>query len=211
VRKTLVIVLGALLLLPLGAMGAQAAKPDKYDNKFFDAYWNSRRKIDHDTYLKTTWYSGVYVSGDSSFWSDLYKNTELCHRLDGRDRCSQRANWYDSIDSLGSGSFTIDTRLNSGQLTATYELHDYSAHHQPLVGITAVTVDLVGVGTVTKSTQRYTYSDGCNTYRYSGRSKSRSAEASGTYQIGTDAARNFGTSDDSTMSAGTSIEVSHTC
>jgi hypothetical protein len=211
VRKALVILLGALLLLPLGATASRAAKPERYDNKFFDAYWNSRRKIDHDTYLKITWYSGVYVSGEGSFWSDLYKNTDLCHRRDGRDRCQQRANWYDSIDSLGSGSFTIDSRLEGGQLTATYELHNYSGRHHPLVGITTVTIDLVGVGTVTKRTERYTYDDGCNTYRYSGRSKNRDADASGTYQIGTDAARNFGTTDNSSMSVGTAIEVTHNC
>src|SRR5207244_1207753 len=62
VRKALVVLLGALLLLPLGATGAQAAKPEKYDNTFFNAYWNSRRKVDNDTYLRTTWYSGVYLS-----------------------------------------------------------------------------------------------------------------------------------------------------
>jgi hypothetical protein len=211
VRKALVVLLGAVLLLPLGATGAQAAKPEKYDNTFFNAYWNSRRKVDNDTYLRTTWYSGVYLSGNDSFWSDLYKNTEVCQKLEGRDRCHQKTNWYDSIDSLGSGSFTIDSRLDGGQLTATYRLRDYSGHTHTLVGITTITVDLVGVGNVSKSTERYTYTDGCNTYRYSGRSKSRNAEASGTYQIGTDAARNFGTTDNAYMSTGTSIELAHSC
>lgn len=210
-RKALVILWGALLLVSMGGTGAQAAKPDRYQNKFFDAYWNSRRKVDNDTYLRIQWYSGVYVSGEGDFWSDLYKHVDVCQKRDGRDRCHQKANWYDSIDSLGSGTFSIDGRLDVGQLTATYRLKDYSEQHHPLVGVTAVTVDLVGVGDVTKRSERYTYSDGCNTYRYSGRSKDRDAEASGTFQIGTDVARSFGTTDNAFMSAGTSIEVDHTC
>jgi hypothetical protein len=210
-RRALVVLLGTMLLFPLGATGAGAARPEKYDNRFFNAYWNTRRKVDNDTYLRTTWYSGVYTSGEGDFWSDLYKDVERCQKLDGRDRCRQKTYWYDSINDIGSGSFTIDSRLDGGQLTATYQLRDRSGHDHQLIGSTLVTVDLAGVGNVSKSTERYTYDDGCNSYRYSGKSKSRDAQASGTYQIGTDAARSFGTTDNAYMSAGSSITVEHNC
>jgi hypothetical protein len=210
-RRAIVVLLGALLLVPAWATGASAAKPQKYDNQFFNAYWNSRRKVDHDTYLRITWYSGVYVSGDTDFWSDLYKDVESCQKQTGHDRCHQKSYWYDSINSIGDGSFTIDRTLNGGNLTATYRLRDRSGRHSTLIGNTTVNVDLVGVGDVSKSTERYTYSDGCETYRYSGRSKSRSAQASGTFTIEGGDSGNFGTTDNAYMSAGSSISIEHDC
>ena len=206
-RRTIVVLVGALLLVPAWTTGASAAKPERYDNRFFNAYWNSRRKVDHDTYLRVTWYSGVYASGDDDFWSDLYKDVERCQKRDGRDRCHQKTFWYDSINSIGSGSFDIASTLDGGNLTATYRLRDGSTR----IGPTTVNVDLTGVGDVTKSTERYTYDDGCNSYRYSGKSKSRDAQASGTFQIEGGDVQSFGTTDNAYMSAGTSITISHEC
>jgi len=210
-RRAIVVLVGALVLLPAWTTGASAARPERYDNRFFNAYWNSRRKVDRDTYLRITWYSGVYTSGADDFWSDLYKDVERCQKLNGRDRCHQTSYWYDSIDSIGDGSFDIDRTLNGGTLTATYRLRDRSGHRSTLIGDTTVNVTLVGVGDVSRSTERYTYSDGCETYRYSGKSKSRDAEASGTFRIeGGDGGR-FGTTDNAYMSAGTSITIEHDC
>lgn len=210
-RKVLAVLIGASLLVPFGAIAANAAKPSRYTSTSFNAYWDTRRKIDNDTYLRIEWYSGVYDSGEGNQWSDLYKDVERCDKRVGHDRCHQKTWWYDSIDNFGTGGFTVDRRLDTGHLDATYRLVSYDHGGRTLVGVTSVSVDLVGVGDLNKTRYSYTDQEGCSKYTYSGRSESRSATATGTYTIGDAAPANFGSTDNANMSAGTNVEVVHTC
>src|SRR6266571_8858038 len=142
-QRFAVLVLSMALFVTLGTNPAGAAKPDHYRSQVFNAYWNSRRKIDRTTYVRTQWYAGVYSSNDQ-FFSDLYKDVVRCTRHAGHTRCRSVSDWYGSIRHLGAGSFSIDQKLDTGTLTATYRLRDSRAG--TLVGVTAVSVALVGVG-----------------------------------------------------------------
>jgi hypothetical protein len=206
-RRVLASVVGVMLLLPLGALGARAA-PEKYPSKFFNAYWNTRAKIDSTDYKKIQWYSGVYDSGDGNFWSDLYRSVQRCEKRDGPDRCHGGSFWYGDINDLGDGTFTMDSTLTTGHLDATYRLHTWQNGQRILIGKTAISVDLVGTGDVTRSSESYTYTSGCYRYSYRGHSKNRDADATGTYQIGSDPAKDFGgVSDFAYMSVGKAIEL----
>jgi hypothetical protein len=207
-RRLIVLILGVAVLATLSASPASAAKPDRYRSQIFNAYWNSRRKISNTTYDKTQWYAGVYSSGDE-FFSDLYRNVQQCTRHAGQTRCKEISDWYGSIRALGTGSFVIDRKLDTGTLTATYRLDD--AQSGQFVGVTAVTVNLIGVGDVGTDRYRETYTDGCRTFRYSSKSSHRNAYATGTFQIGTQAAVKFGFTADAFMSRGSALEFSKSC
>ncbi len=206
-RRVFTVVVGAMLLASLGVPGASAA-PQKYNSKVFNAYWTTRQWIDSDTYLRTTWYSGVYESGDG-FWSDLYKDVERCDQRAGNDRCKSVRFWYGDINDLGTGSFTMDSKLASGHLTATYKLQTYKRGQRVVIGKTTVSVDLVGTGHVARSSDSSTYSSGCVRFSYRDHYKTRDANATGTYQIGTGTAHDFGgVSDPGTfMSVGKALEI----
>ena len=81
-KRFVVLVLSLAVFLTLGMNPAGAAKPERYRSQAFNAYWNSRQRIDRNTYDRTQWYAGVYSSGDR-FFSDLYKNVERCTRRAG--------------------------------------------------------------------------------------------------------------------------------
>ena len=154
----------------------------------------------------------MYDSGEGNFWSDLYKDTERCQKLEGHDRCRQKNFWYDDIREVGDGgSFSIDSTLEGGSLVATYRLHTYDHGDRILVGVTTIAVDLVGTGDINQYKESYSYTDGCERYKFHGRSKSRNAIASGTYTIGDAAARSFGESSNAYMAAGRSISIYHEC
>jgi hypothetical protein len=80
-RRVLVLLVGVFVLVPPGGPTASAV-PERYTSKGYNAFWHSRHRIDRDTFMRTTWYAGVYVSeeaGESYFWSDLtWKSSERC-------------------------------------------------------------------------------------------------------------------------------------
>ena len=48
-----------------------SAEQERYASKGYNAYWHRRHRIDSDTYVRTTWYAGVYVtegSDEIDFW-----------------------------------------------------------------------------------------------------------------------------------------------
>ena len=208
-RRITAALVGALLLLPLGTQIANATKPERYSSQVFNAYWNHRRKIDNHKFRLSQWYTGVYSSGED-FWSDLYKSVSVCtHDDNGRQRCKSKSYWYGAIQDLGSGSFSVDQKLESWSLDATYPLED--ARTEEPLGDTTVSVQLTGVGSITKYSDRETYQDGCNTFRYSSRSEQRGAEATGTYRIAGQDGKNFGRTTDAFMSQGSNLQSSKTC
>jgi hypothetical protein len=203
-----VLVAMAATVLVGSAVGTASAGPDKSTSQIFNAYWDSRHKVDDTHYLRTEWYSGVYSSG-SGFFSDLYKSVDLCSHQSGRTRCSEEDYWYGSIDSLGTGSLNIDSKLDTGAFTATYSLRDEFT--KKVVGTTTVTVNLTGYGNISSEKYRDTYTNGCTTVKESGTSQWRAAYATGTYTIGTQAPEHFGFTDNAYMRIGSSLEFVKTC
>lgn len=215
-RKMLVLILGLLVVVPLGALDASAV-PERYTSKSYNAFWFSRHRVDRDTYVRTTWYAGVYVSeetsGEANFWSDLYKSSARCERRPGRDRCHRESmSLYGDIFDLGDGEFTLDPGLATGHFEATYPMVRRDGRQSESIGDIAITVELVAVGEVTTSRDSYSYSDGCYRLRYSGRSEYVQAEAGGALVfLREDKTINLGGTRAAGMSQGESMSVEHIC
>jgi hypothetical protein len=215
VRKTIAMVIGALLSLALAGPTAQAGQPhhEGYKTRWVNVFWHSRAKIDADTYLNITWYAGAYDQGDEGFFSDLYRSVDKCRKQDGRDRCSyQRAlSWYGYAIPQADNTFSVDKKLSLGRLDATYKLFRTQDKERILVGRFHIVTDLVGTGDLTRGKSSYTYHQGCTTFKYSGKYESREAAATGTLSRGNEPPRDLGETDDAAFGANESVEIDHTC
>lgn len=215
-RRVVVLIVGLLVAAPFGALEA-SAEPERYSSKSYNAFWYSRHRIDRDTYVRTTWYAGVYVfeetSGESDFWSDLYKSSARCERREGRDRCRRAGPYlYGVIDDLGNGTFTLDPGLETGHFEATYPMVRRDGRDATSIGKIAITVGLVAIGEVTTSRDSYSYSSGCYRVRYSGRSEYVQARARGTLAfLREDRTIKLGATKAAGMSQGESMSIEHTC
>ena len=215
-RRVFALLVGVLVLIPLGGPTASAV-PERYTSKSYNAFWYSRHRIDRDTYMRTTWYAGVYTSeeeaGGSDFWSDLYKSSERCERREGRDRCrSAGSQLYGVIDDLGRGEFTLDPGLETGYFEATYPMERRNGRHSQSIGKIRISVDLVAVGEVERYRESYAYSFDCYRVRYSGRSEYAQAEAKGVLTfLRVDRTILLGTTQSAGMSQGESMSIEHTC
>ena len=209
-RRVFALLVGVLVLIPLGGPTASAV-PERYTSKSYNAFWYSRHRIDRDTYMRTTWYAGVYTSED--FWSDLYKSSERCERREGRDRCrSAGSQLYGVIDDLGRGEFTLDPGLETGYFEATYPMERRNGRHSQSIGKIRISVDLVAVGEVERYRESYAYSFDCYRVRYSGRSEYAQAEAKGVLTfLRVDRTILLGTTQSAGMSQGESMSIEHTC
>ena len=205
------LVLGALVaaLLPFGAPNAVAAS-ERYQSQTLDAFWHSKKVVDADTYLRTTWYAGVYETGDG-LWSDLYKDVERCQVRGGPDRCRGVSFAYGEIRDIGGGSFWVNRRLSAGHLEATYRMHTYRDGERVPLGRAHIVADLTGRGDVSRSQDSYSTHSKCDHYRFSGRWLSRRALASGTLDFRGVEGKNLGTTRDAGMGRGQQIEVEHSC
>jgi hypothetical protein len=216
-KRSLMLVLASSLVMMLGGFEA-SAQPERYSSKGYSAFWSSRHRIDGDTYLRTTWYAGVYTSeeqgeeGEVDFWSDLYKSTERCERREGRDRCHGTGGYlYGDINDLGNGEFTLDSTLNTGFFEATYPMERRRGEEQH-IGKVRITVELAAVGEVTTSTETYTSSSACSRVRYSGRWEYVRAKARGAVVfLRDDRTIRLGATRDASMSQGESMSIEHTC
>jgi hypothetical protein len=210
-RRTLAAaVVAAVALVGLGAPAANAAS-EKYQSRSLNAFWHFRKTVDKDTYLRTTWYAGAYRSGEDGFWSDLYKTTRRCQVRDGRDRCRTVAFAYGAIRKLRDGSFTVDRKVTTGHLEATYRMHTYRDGEQVNLGPAHIVADLTGRGDVRRSSESYSSHSKCDHYMYSGTWRFRRALATGTLDFRGVEGRDLGTTRDAGMAAGQTIEVSHSC
>jgi hypothetical protein len=203
-------VVAAVGLVGLGAPAANAVS-EKYQSRSLNAFWHIRKTVDADTYLRTTWYAGAYQSGEGDFWSDLYKETQRCQVRDGRDRCREVSFAYGAIRDLGDGSFTVDRKVTTGHLKATYRLHTYRDGERVNLGPAHIVADLTGRGDVWRSRESYSSHSKCDHYRFSGTWRFRRALATGTLDFRGVEGRDLGTTRDAGMAAGETIEVSHSC
>ncbi len=205
------LLLGALVvaLLPFGAPSAGAVT-ERYQSQTLDAFWHSKKVVDADTYRRTTWYAGVYESGDD-FWSDLYKDVQRCQVREGRDRCRGVSSASGAIRDLGDGSFSVNRRLSAGHLEATYRMHTYRDGERVPLGPAHIVADLTGRGDVSRSQDSYSSHSKCDHYRFSGKWRWRRALASGTLDFRGVEGKNLGTTRDAGMGRGQQIEVEHSC
>lgn len=216
-RKLLVLVLGLLVVAPLGGLQA-SAEPERYASKGYNAFWHKRHRVDSDTYIRTTWYAGVYVSqeqgsDDLDFWSDLYKSSVRCERREGRDRCrSTGNNLYGVINDLGDGEFTLEPDLSSGFFEATYPMERREGRTGVSIGKIRIAVRLAAIGEVTESRDSYSFSTDCYRVRYSGRSEYVQAKARGVLTfLRDDSVRRLGGTKNAGMSQGESMSIEHIC
>lgn len=209
-RRFWVIVAGAALVLSLSSPGA-SAQPERYASRSYNAFWHLTHRVDSDTYMRVTWYAGVYEQADG-FWSDLYRFVERCERRAGRDRCRSGPFMVGVIEDLGKGSFTLGDGLDLGTFEATYPMETYSQGEERRAGRIHIAVNLVGSGELSTTREVYEYSDGCVRVRYSGRSESRQAIASGELTfLRTDKSLRLRDTEEANMSQGESMSITHEC
>jgi hypothetical protein len=215
-RRLIVLAVGisvaSSLTLPAQAL---TGPRERYDTVGLDAFWHSTRRIDRSTYLRTTWYAGAYVSEGHQeyvFWSDLYKDVERCEERDGRDRCRTAAFWVGVIDELAEGeSFSVDRKLTTGRLIATYRLRQHEGGEWVGARRTVtVNATLTGLG----ETHRSEYSEEdweghCLVWGYESRSIRREAVATGA--LSGDVTRSLGRTRDAGLSTGRSALVERDC
>jgi hypothetical protein len=216
-RRSRLLVLGVVLLMALGTQSA-SAQPEHYSSKSYNAFWYSRHRIDRDTYVRTTWYAGVYLSegqdGEAEFWSDLYKSSSRCERREGHDRCQRGGtDLYGVINDLGDGVFTLDPDLETGHFEASYPMAQRDGNRQHDIGMISIVVDLVAVGEMTTYRDSYSYSFDCYRVRYSGRSESVQAKARGILVFARQGTTiRLGATMAAGMSQGDSMQIEHiTC
>ena len=214
-RRAAAIIVGALLVLSMGGSVAQAQKPqhEVYENRWVNVFWNSKIRVDSDTSLRITWYAGAYIDAESGFFSDLYRSVERCTRTDGRVACRyvRHLSWYGYTRREAGNSFTLDQKLSSAHLEATYRLYRYARGDSVLVGRFRVDTDVTGTGKLTRGRNSYSSHQGCTTVRSSGKWESRQATATGTLAEGTGPAADLGETDDANFGASQSLEIDHTC
>jgi hypothetical protein len=216
-RRLLVLVLGLLVVTPLGGLEA-SAQPERYASKGYNAFWYGQHRIDSDTYVRTTWYAGVYVSeeegsGELDFWSDLYKSSARCERREGRDRCRGTGiSLFGVINDLGGGEFTLEPDLASGFFEATYPMERREGRTSESIGKIRIAVRLTAIGEVTESRDSYSFSTDCYRVRYSGRSEYVQARAGGVLTfLRDDHVIRLGATKHAGMSQGESMSIEHTC
>jgi hypothetical protein len=208
-RRVLTIVLGISLLIPFGA--AATAASQRYQNLNINAFWNSKQKIDADTYLRTTWYQGVWGSAEEGFGSDLYRDVERCIRQDGGGvRCRRISEWYGDLRNPDEGAFSVDKKLTSGSMEGTYRLRSRDSGGSVLVGVAHIETSLVGTGALAHGRSTYTDHEGCIVYKYGGKWRSRNAVATGTLSIG-DTTIDLPATEEANLETADEIEVSHSC
>jgi hypothetical protein len=215
-RRLIVLAVGIPVAFSLTLPARALTGPrERYDTAGLDAFWHSTRKIDRSTYLRTTWYAGAYVSEGHQeylFWSDLYKDVQRCEERDGRDRCRTAAYWVGVIDELAEGeSFSVDHKLATGQLIATYRLRqrDGGGWVGPRRTVT-VNATLTGLGEMHRSEYSEEDWEGhCLVWGYEDRSVRREAIAAGT--LSGDVTRSLGRTRDASLSSGRSAFVEGDC
>lgn len=210
-RRFWIVVMGAALVIPLAAPSGATAAPERYTSRSYNAFWHITRKVDADTYLRITWYAGVYESGEG-FWSDLYRYVERCERRPGRDDCRRGRYMVGVIEDLGRGSFELDKRLRTGTFEATYPMEVYANGHEHRAGRIHIAVSLAGTGGLSSSRETGVYEEECLRVRYSGRWEYRQATASGTLTfLKTGRTPRLPDTEDANMAQGQSMSITHEC
>lgn len=207
-RRLLIVAFVTGLALSVAAPPAMA-KGEGFPGDALTASWRSRRALTPDTYLRIYWYVDAYDTGDAVS-SSLYRSVVRCEEREGRDRCRTRSWASGWVRRLGDGEFSIDRKLTSGHLEASYRLRTWRDREWHFVGEASIVADLTGVGDVTRSRYSYSFHTGCTQVTYKGRSISRDAVAVGTLELDGQT-RQLGESRRGWLSRGKSLEIENDC
>jgi hypothetical protein len=176
--------IGLILTVVIGALGPEAVarRPRVRESKSVNAFWHSKERISEGKFRRTTWYVGVFQTGDR-IWSDLYESVDRCRKRDGgRVRCRQETYRIGVIDDLEGQTFTMDTdSLTTARLDARYPLQAYDSDYDK-VGkpvSTRIVADFTGTGRLRESEQTSVRRKGCKKVRTIYEEASRRASATG--------------------------------
>ena len=207
-RRLLTVVVVTGLALSMAAPPA-TAKGEGFTGDSLSASWRFRRPLTSHTYLRLFWYLDAYDTGDASS-SYLSRSVVRCTEREGRDRCRTRSWQSGWIKRLGDGEFSVDRKLTSGHLEATYRLRTWADGEWQFVGRASIVADLTGVGDVTRSRYSYSFHTGCTQATYKGKSRSRDAVAVGILELAGQT-RHLGKTRSGWLSQGDSLEVENDC
>jgi hypothetical protein len=207
-RRLLTVAVVTGLALSVAAPPAKA-KGEGFPGDALSASWRSRRPLTSHTYLRVFWYVDAYDTGDT-FWSYLSRYVVRCEEREGRDRCRTKSWQGGWIKRIGAGEFSVDRKLTSGHLEATYRLRTWRDREWHFVGKASIVADLTGVGDVTRSRYSYSFHTGCTQVTYKGRSLSRDAVAVGTLELDGQT-RHLGETRHGSLSRGKSLVVENDC
>jgi hypothetical protein len=207
-RRLLTVVVVTGLALSVAAPPA-TAKGEGFTGDSLSASWRFRRPLTSHAYLRVFWYVDAYDTGDS-FWSSLSRSMVRCTEREGRDRCRTRSWQSGWIKRLGGGEFSIDRKLTSGHLEATYRLRTWRDGEWHFVDKASIVADLTGVGDVTRSRYSYSFHTGCTQATYKDKSRSRDAVARGILELAGQT-RHLEKTRRGWLSQGDSLEVHNDC
>jgi len=207
-RRLLIVAVVTGLAVFVTALPA-AAKGEVFAGDALSASWRFRRPLTSHTYLRVFWYVDAYDTGDGSS-SYLSRYVARCIKREGRDRCRTKSWQSGWIKRLDDGEFSVDRKLTSGHLEATYRLRTRRDREWHFVGTASIVVDLTGVGDITRSRYSDSFHTGCTQYTYKGKSRSRNAIAAATLDFDGQT-RHLGKTRRGWLSRGDSLEVQNDC
>jgi hypothetical protein len=202
-RKILATVLLAAVLTGAGSTTASAGQ--KGQNQFFYGSWRSHHRVDSTTVDREYWYFDAYSSGDriSAF---AYHVTYRCTTIDGKQQCKRHGAEYGRARGLTPDQFTIDKKVTGMHLAATFRLRSKNGS----VMVADVTIDLIGVGPITRAKESYSYRTGCELYKFNGHTRYRDADGVPSISIG-GVAQSVGAERYAQIGFGDSVTITKEC
>jgi hypothetical protein len=226
-RTFTVITLGTLMLVLVAPQAAQAgpggeagiaaprtvSAPIKFADATSQSFWYFSKQLTPTTYQLTTWYVGVFAyssHGRTDYYSDLYKEVDLCRQTLHGDRCNQESFAYGDSDLSKSGeSYTVDSDdLTAAHVVARYRLQQYDEDGNPIGSPVPHAIDATwkGRGDLQRNHQKYSYHQGCTHFTTTIKGKFRRATGTGFLDE-----RDLGSTKDAFIGTDASLEVDHVC
>jgi hypothetical protein len=226
-RRLAIVTLGVLMTVLVTGQTADAAPgrgagpaeprviqaPDKFADATSQSFWYSIKPLNSGTYQLTTWYVGVFVSnshGRTEYYSDLYKEVDICREMPRGDRCTEQSFSYGDSDLTKNGeAYTVDTDdLLSAHVVARYRLQKYDAEGNPIGSPVphAVNATWAGRGDLQRNHQKYSFHQGCYHVTTTIKGKFRSAMGRGTLDD-----RKLGSTKDAFIGTDAGQTVEHVC
>jgi hypothetical protein len=226
-RKVAVVTFGMLMMVLVAGQAAQAgpshgagstawrtvAAPSKFADATSQSFWYYTKQLTPPYYQLTTWYVGVfaYIShSGTDYYSDLYREVDLCRQTRHGDRCTVQSFAYGDSDLSKSGeSYTVDSdSLTAAHVVARYKLQKYDVNGNPIGSPVRHAVDATwkGRGDVQRNHSKYSYHQGCTHFTTTIKGKFRRATGTGTLDD-----RDLGSTKDSFIATDAELEVDHVC
>jgi hypothetical protein len=226
-RKLSVVTFGLLLTIAAPAQAAHAGPgrvtgpatwrtaeaPSRFADATSQSFWYFKRQLTGTTYRLTTWYVGVFSYASrhgTDYYSDLYREVDLCRQTSHGDRCSPESFAYGDSDLSKPGeSFTVDSdNLTAAHVAARYRLQAYDESGNP-IGVPvrhAVDATWQGRGDLERNHSKFSYHQGCTHTTTTIKGKFRRATGTGTLDD-----RDLGSTNDAFIATDAGQDVEHVC